>query len=538
MLAKTIGLTIKNYKIAMTSPLKFFEDDDLELYFKVEELGVDVIDDESDGITNPIFPESAILFIETSNKIDSIESVSIDGNEICFRLTNKYTNRQNIGVGRMQIVLFDGVSRKALPPFEFEIQRIIYDHDPIVYNGLTSEGGIALLSEDNMLLESTDEVYGIKISELPYTEEIIGFIPIVQHGETRQINIDTILDDVNEKINTILDEEIPSLEGYATEEYVKSSIAQAKLEGEEVDLTGYTTQSQFKEGLATKADEGHIHSYTELTDVPTIPSLEGYATEEYVMNEIDAEVIFDFDMNTISSLGGISAGENLNGLTIKEIISKLLFPYVAPTVSASLVYTPSSTIFELGQTVKITNITGRVVKKSEVITQVQFWDGNTLLQTITDEVGGSASYSYLFSTPILITGNLSNSRFRFSATDATGKTYYANTIGLTFYYPYYMGIVAEGDVLDSKTITALSKKIQGKATTTNSYTTNNERMVFAYPKSYGILSKILDANSFDVTGTFSLNEVLVVGLDGTTQPYYVYVNNASTVSNFKMTFYY
>ena len=30
--------------------------------------------------------------------------------------------------------------------------------------------------------------------------------------------------------------------------------------------------------------------------------------------------IFDFDMNTVSSLGGISAGENLNGLTIKEII--------------------------------------------------------------------------------------------------------------------------------------------------------------------------------------------------------------------------
>lgn len=209
MLAKTIGLTIKNYKIAMTSPLKFFEDDDLELYFKVEELGVDVIDSESDGIVNPMFPKSAILFIETSNKVDSIESVSIDGNEICFRLTSKYTNRRHIGVGRMQIVLFDGVSRKALPPFEFEIQKVIYD--PIVYNGLANERGIALLSEDNMLLESTDEVYGIKISELPYTEEIIGFIPIVQYGETKQINISTVLDNVNEKINTVLDKEIPTL---------------------------------------------------------------------------------------------------------------------------------------------------------------------------------------------------------------------------------------------------------------------------------------------------------------------------------------
>ena len=39
------------------------------------------------------------------------------------------------------------------------------------------------------------------------------------------------------------------------------------------------------------------------------------------------------------------------------------------------------------------------------------------------------------------------------------------------------------------------------------------------------LSKILDANSFDVTGTFTKNELIVTGLDGTEQDYYVYVNN-------------
>ena len=331
---------------------------------------------------------------------------------------------------------------------------------------------------------------------------------------------------------------IPTLDGYATEEFVKNAIAQAQLEEEEIDLSGYATKTDLNNELATKADELHYHSYNELTDLPEIPSLDGYATEDYVVSEIESEIIFDYNMSTVSALGGISAGENLNGLPLKEIISKLLFPYVAPTVSASLTYTPSGTVFESGQTIKITNITGRVVKKSEFITQVQFWDGNTLLHTITDGVGGSSSYSHLFNTPISIVGNLSNSRFRFSATDATGKTYYANTIGLTFYYPYYMGTIAEGDVLDNKTITTLSKKIQGRTTTTNNYTTNNECMVFAYPKSYGTLSKILDANNFDVTGTFNLNEVLVTGLDGTTQSYYVYVNSASTVSNFKMTFYY
>ena len=55
----------------------------------------------------------------------------------------------------------------------------------------------------------------------------------------------------------------------------------------------------------------------------------------------------------------------------------------------------------------------------------------------------------------------------------------------------------------------------------------------AYPKSYGALSKILDANSFDVTSTFARAEVTVDDV-----VYYVYTNSASTVSNFKMTFNY
>ena len=228
----------------------------------------------------------------------------------------------------------------------------------------------------------------------------------------------------------------------------------------------------------------------------------------------------------------------MNGLTIKEIISKLLFPYVAPAVSASLTHTPSGSVFEMGQVVTVERITGTVTKKSEFITKVQFWDGNTVLETITNGVGGSGSHSHLLDTPIQITSNTNNTRFRFSATDTTGKTYYANTKSFTFYYPYYLGTITEDKVLNNATITSLNKKIQGRATTTNSFTTDNERMVIAYPKSYGVLSKILDANNFDVTGTFTQNEVLVTGLDGTTQSYYVYVNNASTVTNFKMTFYY
>lgn len=223
MLTKTIGISTKDYKISMTSPLKFFEDDDLELYFQISEFGVIVVDNEETEVETPLFPEYAILFVETSRRTDTIESVNIEENKVCFRLTSKYTNKENIGIGRMQIVLFDGANRKALPPFEFEIQPVIYQ--PITYNGLANEEGIALLTEDVMLLDGTDEVYGIKISELPYTEEVLGYIPIVQYGVTKQIEVNTILDTVVDKVDEAINEEIPVLIDSKIQESIENDIS-------------------------------------------------------------------------------------------------------------------------------------------------------------------------------------------------------------------------------------------------------------------------------------------------------------------------
>lgn len=209
MLTKTIGITAKNYKVSMTSPLKFFEDDDVTLIFKITEVDVQIVGEngESVEIERDIFPESAILFVENYDDVDTVESTFIEGNEVSFRLTSKYTSRAQIGIGRMQIVLFDGGSRKALPPFEYEIQPVIYQ--PILYNGLYNEEGISLLSEDGMLIDSTDRTYGIKISALPYTDVILGTIPIVQFGVTKQIDVQTIVDDITEvQVPSIVDGKI------------------------------------------------------------------------------------------------------------------------------------------------------------------------------------------------------------------------------------------------------------------------------------------------------------------------------------------
>ena len=55
-----------------------------------------------------------------------------------------------------------------------------------------------------------------------------------------------------------------------------------------VDLTGYVTETMLSNGLSTKSDKQHTHTMSDITDytAPEIPSLDGYATESYVTTAI------------------------------------------------------------------------------------------------------------------------------------------------------------------------------------------------------------------------------------------------------------
>jgi hypothetical protein len=256
------------------------------------------------------------------------------------------------------------------------------------------------------------------------------------------------------------------------------------------------------------------------------------------IDSIDSEIMFDSDMTVVSALGGIKAGESLEGMTVKEILEKMLFPYVAPTVSASLGYSPSGTIFERGEKVTISSITGSVTKKSENIVSVRFLDGvSTLKETKVTENQSSYTFTYSFPNPITITANLANTRFRFAVTDAAQKTYYANTATLTFVFPYFMGVINNTGELTSDVITQLTKKVETKGTKSYSFTTKDQMMVFAYPTAHGDLKSIKDPNDFENIGSFK-KQVIYLNINGNIQSYNVYYNESTTLNSFVMTFYY
>lgn len=248
----------------------------------------------------------------------------------------------------------------------------------------------------------------------------------------------------------------------------------------------------------------------------------------------------NFDENTIVpiSLGGIKEGTNLSNMSVQDVLSKLLFPYIAPVINVSMTRSPDKSICEKGEVVTITEINGVVTKKSDKITSVAFLDSSKILKEFTTDVENGGNFTYKFTTPIDITSDLPNNRFKMRVIDTSTNTTYANTNNINFYYPYYFGVIEENQEITENLFSNFIKKIEAKGNKSNNYTTNNQRMVIAYPKSYGTLKKILDQNSFDVTNTFIKSEVNVTGLDKTSQVYYVYTNNASSVTNFKITFQY
>ena len=250
-----------------------------------------------------------------------------------------------------------------------------------------------------------------------------------------------------------------------------------------------------------------------------------------------SEILYSNQTPIVQSHGGIAAGETFNNVPITEMIDKILYPWVAPVVSARVAAPANGGVFEKGNTQNVTSITVTVTKKSSDITKVEIFDGASSLGSKTgadlDTLNTSGSATFTFPVDVDVTAN---KNFQAKVTDAAEKVTTANTGSFSFVYPYYQGVIAADATADEAAVKALTKLIQAKGTKSVTYTASNQKMVFATPKANGVIKTITDPNGFNVTDTFAQSELSITGLDGTAQDYYVYVSNATTVSAFKITF--
>lgn len=240
----------------------------------------------------------------------------------------------------------------------------------------------------------------------------------------------------------------------------------------------------------------------------------------------------------VSAHGGIAVGDTFEEVTIKEMFDKILYPYVAPVVSATVNTPANGGTFEIGVGTTVTKATVNVTKKARAITKVELFgsdDSGTALASKTDGVADGGSFVFDSLNKELKTAALNGFKITAKVTDADSKVTQASTGIFYLVYPMYWG-AADSATLNETQIKSLTKVVQTKANKSYNYTTNNQRMVFAYPASYGNLTKIIDANNFDVTDTFTKSTVNVTCADSTQVQYNVYINQPSTNTGFKMTY--
>jgi hypothetical protein len=293
-------------------------------------------------------------------------------------------------------------------------------------------------------------------------------------------------------------------------------------------------------------------------EIPVSTKVEDSEQNGYIKVD-DQEVqvfddIFKADGKTVVAAGGIAAGSTVNGKTFQQILYNMMFPYQKPTISVSASPKNGGT-FEKGNTQTITSVTATVTKKTEEIAKVELYNGSTLVATKNGDDALSSTNSNLVKNggAVVFEGlsrevSANGGQYKAKVYDTTGGTAEASTGSFTFVYPYYIGICYEGDTIDEALVLGLpssgengdtgSKKVQSEADVKDyefSYTKGS--MVFAFPKSYGKLSSIKDPSNFEIIGSFTIHEVNVTGLDGTAQPYYVYVSGVATNKDFKVDFF-
>ncbi len=256
---------------------------------------------------------------------------------------------------------------------------------------------------------------------------------------------------------------------------------------------------------------------------------------ESTISELPSLTTYSNSTPTVNALGGVEANTTFDNMPITDVLTKILYPYVAPVIGNTVSSPSNGGVFENGSSQIITTVTSSVTKKSASISKVELLQGSTALKTHGAlPNGGNINFTEL---SVTINKDTANKNLTIKVTDSENKSYTKNTGTFSFVYPYYYGAIVADVTISEAVVKGLTKKIESKGSKAWTFTLNNQKAVFAYPKSYGALKSIIDANNFTVTDTFMRSELSITGLDGTTQSYYVYVSNgASTLSDFKYTF--
>lgn len=284
--------------------------------------------------------------------------------------------------------------------------------------------------------------------------------------------------------------------------------------------------------LKTKsADIGFDNSDTDIK----ADDVEGAIKE--VHTTLVENVTLDWTEPTTEAVGGIEVGyvPPVDGISVKEFLYNMTHPFVYPTISMQL--ETADGVFEKNTSKTLS----KIVLTSTDGTKVAFEENNpsifvagVQLTDPTDKVTISVdkkTYTRELANPIVMNGTVDKKVV--AKVELNGKEI-STEKSYEFIYPFYAASLTGNIVSEyNNTLFVDSNKIlTKKSNQVVSYTHANKVMAFAYPSEYGALSKIVDQNGFDITGTFSATTFMYGSVS-----FRVYCTTTpNTLSGFNVTF--
>ena len=255
------------------------------------------------------------------------------------------------------------------------------------------------------------------------------------------------------------------------------------------------------------------------------------------------------DGPTSITIGGLEKGTELEGKTVREILLKMVCPFIYPSVSAELILSFPNQLYEIGDTVEVQGIRAFIEKGSLPINRVVFKQKTGNVYKILKAYAGNVTeHKFLDSDIMEITHSIDSDYFVVDVEDTDGNKVSCDVGTIDFVYPVFYGAFGSETTMSETNIRYLYKvlKYYGDECLFT-YTTNNERIVLAIPEIYGLVSDIVDQNGYIITNSFETRIVNLhfetrekVGNDYQinkyTMPYRVYYSSPNTVNGFEVTF--
>ena len=327
-------------------------------------------------------------------------------------------------------------------------------------------------------------------------EQVVTFFRIYLDVEG-SINKDTTIIlpeqmDVASEINTIK-------ESYATKEYVDDAISD--IEVGDIDLSNYATKTYVDDAISN-IDVGDI-------------DLSNYATKEYV-NELEYQV----DKNS----------DNIN--QILEIIDEPP-TYTRPTLTTSL----SSSNIRHNVSTSITITPKFTQNDAGAITSYSLTKGgnviytNTSVSAYTDTITLSHGSSVTYSATVNYgDGVIKNTLLgiAYPSTSIKAGSISSNATVKGYALSYY-GVINTNSIDNVNNLTNILRTSKSSTLTFNM---TNQHVIYMYPKSFGNLTSIKDANNFEYINSYTLSNMTLDGVE-----YNVYIlTDAVTINGFKQIF--